>query len=619
MPAPLRVLILEDQQSDAELMLHTLRRAGFEPIWQRAETKSGYLEHLAPDLDVVLADYTLPQLNALHALRLLKVRGLDIPFIVITGTISEEVAVECMKEGAADYLLKDRRARLGPAVARALEQRRLRDEKRRSEEERARLVEILEATTDFVGVADAHGRALYLNRGGRKMIGFGGDDDISGFPINEAHPLWAWAIVQNEAIPTAVRKGTWSGEIALLSRDGREIPVSQVMIAHKTPDGGVGLLSMIARDISGRKRAEERIRGQLQRVAALRNIDMAITASVDLRVTLNVLLDQTTSILNVHAASVLLLNPHTQTLEYAAGRGFRSSAIEQSRLRLGEGHAGRAALERRIVGIPDLAATGTQFVRAALLTDEGFVSYYAAPLVAKGQVKGVLETFHRAPHRASQDWLDFLEALAGQAAIAIDNATLFDDLQLSNVELTLAYDTTLEGWSRALDLRDKETEGHTRRVTELTVRLAKAMGVGEDELVHVRRGALLHDIGKMGIPDAILLKPRPLTDEEWEIMKKHPVFAYELLSPIAYLRPALDIPYCHHEKWDGTGYPRGLRGEQIPLAARIFAVMDVWDALRSDRPYRLAWSDEQVREYIREQAGKHFDPRVAEAFLELQS
>ena len=215
--------------------------------------------------------------------------------------------------------------------------------------------------------------------------------------------------------------------------------------------------------------------------------------------------------------------------------------------------------------------------------------------------------------------MDFLEALAAQAAIAIDNAELFTQLQRSNLQLTLAYDATIEGWSRALDLRDKETEGHTQRVTEMSLRLARAMGVDEAEQVHIRRGALLHDIGKMGVPDAILLKPGPLTEEEWVVMRKHPVHAYQMLSPILFLRPALDIPYCHHEKWDGAGYPRGLKGEEIPLAARIFAVVDVWDALLSDRPYRPGWPEEKVRAHIRSLAGTHFDPQVVAVFMRSMS
>jgi putative nucleotidyltransferase with HDIG domain len=209
----------------------------------------------------------------------------------------------------------------------------------------------------------------------------------------------------------------------------------------------------------------------------------------------------------------------------------------------------------------------------------------------------------------------FLEILAGQIAIAVDNATLFKDLQRSNSELMLAYEATLEGWSAALDLRDRETEGHTQRVTLMTIELAEAMGIRPDDLIHIRRGALLHDIGKMGVPDHILLKPDKLNDEEWEHMRMHAVYAYNLLSNISYLRDALDIPYCHHEKWNGTGYPRGLKGEEIPLAARIFAVADVYDALTSDRPYRSGWSRERALDYIREQSGHYFDPKVVDAFL----
>ena len=190
-------------------------------------------------------------------------------------------------------------------------------------------------------------------------------------------------------------------------------------------------------------------------------------------------------------------------------------------------------------------------------------------------------------------------------------------IQRLNAELLHAYDETLEGWSRALDMRDRETEGHTRRVTEMTLRLASGLGFTDEQLVHVRRGALLHDIGKMGVPDAILLKPGPLTAEEWAIMRLHPGHAYQMLAPIAFLRPALDIPYCHHERWDGAGYPRGLRGDQIPFAARVFAVVDVWDALRSHRPYRSAWPDAQVRAHLLAEAGRHFEPRVVEAFLKL--
>ena len=260
----------------------------------------------------------------------------------------------------------------------------------------------------------------------------------------------------------------------------------------------------------------------------------------------------------------------------------------------------------------------TSLDASPLLRSEEFIAYYGIPIIAKRDVKGVLEIFHRSELDPDEEWLDFMETLATEAAIVVDNVSLFQDLQQSNLELEIAYETTLEGWARALELRDKETVGHSRRVTDLTILLAQSLGVDdEEELINIRRGALLHDIGKMGVPDEILLKPGPLSPEEFKLMAQHPVYAYELLSIIPYLMPALDIPYYHHEKWDGTGYPLQLKGEQIPLAARIFAIIDVWDALISDRPYRPAWSTEDAIMYIREQSNTHFDPQVVKAFLQL--
>ena len=203
------------------------------------------------------------------------------------------------------------------------------------------------------------------------------------------------------------------------------------------------------------------------------------------------------------------------------------------------------------------------------------------------------------------------------AADAIQRMTLRDQTKRDAIDLALAYDTTIEGWSHALDMRDKETEGHSSRVTEVTIRMARMAGMSADELVHVRRGALLHDIGKMGIPDSILLKPDKLTNNELGIMHMHPVYAHSLLSPIAYLRSALEIPYYHHEKWDGSGYPTGLKGNSIPLAARLFAVVDVWDALRSDRPYRKGWPERKVLEHIKNESGTDFDPKAVELFFEV--
>jgi PAS domain S-box-containing protein/putative nucleotidyltransferase with HDIG domain len=358
-------------------------------------------------------------------------------------------------------------------------------------------------------------------------------------------------------------------------------------------------------------------RRRLEHLQALRAIDIAITSNLDLAATLNTLLESITTQLNVDAAVVLLLDESSQTLQYGASRGFNSEALKYTRLRLGEGNGGRAALERRIVSVVNLSPESSVFFQSPLLAGEKFVAYFAAPLISKNLVRGVIEIFHRHPLDPDAEWMSFLDALAGQAAIAIDNSTLVDALQRTNLELADAYDATIEGWSHALDLRDKETEGHTLRVTELSLRLARALGLLEDQLIHIRRGGLLHDIGKMGVPDSILLKPGPLDEAEWEVMRRHPAYAYEMLLPIAYLRPALDIPYCHHEKWDGTGYPRGLKGEQIPLAARVFAIADVWDALCSDRPYRQGWPIAKVRDHIASLAGTHFEPRLVELFLRI--
>jgi PAS domain S-box-containing protein len=401
----------------------------------------------------------------------------------------------------------------------------------------------------------------------------------------------------------------------------QEQAIGALLVARQVDfdDQDLRLLTAIA-DIAAnavhRVTLHEQTEQQLHRLIALHQIDLAISTNFDLNITLNVILANVKEELEVDAASILLLNPVTHTLNYAAGIGFRTHNIEGSRVKLENGCAGRAAQEQRTVSSLELGQARETLSRFSFLSGEDFTSHYATPLVVKGQVKGVLEIFHRASIEPEHTWLGYFETLATQAAIAIDNTFLFESLQRSNMELTLAYDATIEGWSRALDLRDRETEGHTQRVAEMALGLAEKIGMSDVEKLDLRRGALLHDIGKMGIPDAILLKPAPLSDEEWEIMRRHPLYAYQMLAPIAYLKRALEIPYCHHEKWDGSGYPRGLKGEEIPLSARVFAIVDVFDALISDRPYSKPWSREQAYRYIQEQAGKHFDPQIVEVFLE---
>jgi len=485
-------------------------------------------------------------------------------------------------------------------------------------ENESRLQSIIDTEPECVKVLDLNGRLLEMNPAGLAMIEADNMDDVIGQEVaNLVVPEHRMAFKDLIHSISEGRSGTLIFEIKGLKGTHRWLETHAVPLRDKT--GSVKEVLGITLDITERKRAEGQIHRQIQHLRALHTIDSAITSSFDLRMTLGVLLSEVISQLGVDAADVLLLNQPAQVLEYAAARGFHSDALKHSQLRLGEGFAGRAIVERRIIHIPNIMKAGGNLVKSLLLAGESFVTYFGVPLIAKGQVEGVLEIFHRTPLGPDLEWMDFLEALAKQAAIAIDNAQLLQNLQHSNTELIVAYDATLEGWSRAMDLRDKETEGHTKRVTEMALQLAQIMGIQELELINIRRGGMLHDIGKLGVPDSILLKPDELTDEEWEVMRLHPKLAYEMLSPITYLKSALDIPYCHHEKWDGTGYPQGLKDGQIPLAARIFAVVDVWDAITSNRPYRSAWPREQALDYIKDQSGRYFDPQVVEAFLKMKT
>ena len=414
----------------------------------------------------------------------------------------------------------------------------------------------------------------------------------------------------------------WGGACVPI-RAGQEI-VGLMYVAVRCPreltDDEARLLTTLA-EIGGNALHRARLHAvterDLQRLAALRAIDQAISANFDVRVSLNILLEQVTTHLGADAAAVLRLSPRTQALEFAAGHGIDNPLMTMTTLYPGAGYAERLIREQRRLSLPDLSLSAGSAAGLRLPQAGSFRAYHAVPLLAKGQVKGILEVYHHQPFAPGPDWLDLLDELAGQAAIAIDNAELFESLQQSNAELAQAYDATIEGWALALDLRERETGNHARRVTEIAVRLAQKAGITGEALVQFRRGALLHDIGKMGVPDSILLNPSSLSAEEWAIMRQHTEYAYDLLSAIAYLHPARDIPYRHHEKWDGTGYPGGLKGDAIPLAARLFAVVDVWDALRSNRPYRPSWPNERVRAYLREQAGRHFDPQFVELFLDM--
>ncbi len=786
--APLRVLIVEDNPVDADLMVLRLTQEGFQLDWCRVEKESDYLKALESPYDLILSDWALPQFNGLRALQLMRERGLDCPFIIISGSIGEEVAVTAMRQGASDYLLKDRMDRLGQAVKNALEQKRTKEEYRRAAEalaaSEAELRALFASMRDVVLVLDREGvfRRIaptnpdLLVKPAQELVGQRLQDlfpldqaakfhrtiqkvlenqetqyieyklvienqsvwfETAISPISDHEVLWVARDIRErkraeaylkqyakrqEKIAALGRALTATLDLEVIYRTAERYIKSMIdcpnfsftlydsqqailkavyfstggvlmdvnllpplkynpqysssgrskAIASQTPEivhnleikrkksGGmlvgndkepqsaihvpmivegkvIGLmdlqsyrtgvytkedgewLSVVANQIGMAIQNARLFAETQQRIAelsALAVIDSALTSHVEPQEIYHILLDQVTTRLEVDAAALFLLNPHNQMLECVSECGYKDKAILQEQLRLGESLSGKVALQKQMLHMNHLSSENIHLLKGQANPD-GFEEYFGAPLLVDGKIIGVLDALHRSRLTPNRNWLRFFEMLAGRSANVIATIQLYEDVRHANEELLKAYDATIEGWSQAMDLRDKETEGHTLRVTEMALQLAQAMGLDEEKLIHIHRGALLHDIGKLGIPDDILHKPGPLTDDEWVLMKKHPLYAYHMLESIEYLRPAMDIPYNHHEKWDGSGYPRGLKGEEIPLAARLFAVIDVWDALTSDRPYRPKWTKEAALQYIIDQSGKHFDPRVVMAFLNL--
>ncbi len=422
------------------------------------------------------------------------------------------------------------------------------------------------------------------------------------------------------------------------SADGRVAAIAMPLMANDKPIGAlwvqkespadeqgqllddeqIQLLTAIAEMSANaihRATLNEQTQLRLHRLMVLQNIDLAISQSVDLQMTLNLLLGEIISRLRIDAADVFVIDPTDGRLKCAASRGFTTGFVSRSDAPLRRGPNRRALMEQRTNYVTGNSPTQLPPEILPMFEAEGFQTYYGLPLISSGRTVGLLELFQRTPMPSDREWTDYLDGLAVHVALAVEKVSLIQDLQKSNSELMNAYDGVIEGWSHALALRDHETVEHAKRVTSLTLQVARAVGVEPQELTNIRRGAMLHDIGKIALPDAILLKREPLTEEDWDVLRRHPSYAYDLMAPIDYLKPALDIPYCHHERWDGKGYPRGLKGAEIPLAAQVFSIVDVYDALTSDRPYRAAWSPDEALAYIREQAGTRFNPELVEAFM----
>lgn len=492
MSQQLRVLVVEDIPDDAELMILHLEAEGFAPEWQRVQTEQEYLTALDTLPEVILADWSLPQFSGLRALEIMIERNLDIPFILVSGSIGEEAAVDALHKGACDYVLKDRSKRLGQVVRRALDSKRYQQEKEQAE---------------------------------------------------------------------------------------------------------IGLQRRLAE------------------LEVLFDISYSLRYLENLDAILKSLLDRILVVLSTEAGAIWLERQDEEVLYLSYARGWFEHFYDLV-LNPGEGLVGNVYLLGQPYKCSEFISDPKINKKALAIIPSG-CGGVLIPINTYQDIIGVMVISVPLPREIDDHEIKLLSSAAEMAGIAVHRIRLFNDLRATSSALVSAYDETIKGWADALELRDQETEGHSGRVTELTLTLARMMGIAEDQIIHIKRGSLLHDIGKMGVSDSILLKPGPLDDREWEIMHRHPDFAYEMLAPIEYLKPALNIPYCHHEKYNGTGYPRGLKGDEIPLEARIFAVVDVFDALISNRPYRSAWKREDALKYIKKESSTHFDPQVVELFLEL--
>ena len=736
------MLVLDDQPADVELLCRELRRGGFVLEVQHVSDEQSFCAALEEMPDIILADYQLPQYDALRALAEIQFRCLDIPLIVVGSLISDEIAADCLKKGAADYVLKDHLAHLPRSVQNALNEKRLAISRRQVEQQSQRricehkliaefsaslrsnldleslLPQILRGLLLLIeadplgplpdsGVLSSSGfAALYLAPEHESPLDPSSAQALLHLPVDplpeqprlicrsvligmplplqasipaalfdsitgpvvfsnsgqadcqaSSSPAWIHNCLQSIVVPgpedqdlpggfthillplfentlgalivprtaafdppefehpeAATGSGSLAGLVYILLPYQRYLPGSELYFLN----AAAGL----AADAIQRSVFYQQAQLNRERMQALRSINIAISSSLDLRVTLSVLLDQAIVHLHADAVALLMLNPVTQTLQIAAARGFRSPARLHSQVRLQQDLSGQAIIERRLIFYSSSIAQSNNTGEGAFFlpvrsqfSAEGFRACGAIPLVAKGVIRGVMEVYFHQAFNPNNEWQAFLETLAGQAAIALDNATLFEELQRANTDLVTAYDVTIETWAHTFEYRNLIPAGHTRRLASLLVELARLLNWPSALIQQSRRGAILHDIGLLALPETILLKPGPFTEEERRLVQRHPALAYEMLTPIGYLKSALDIPYCHHEHWDGGGYPRGLKGERIPITARLFSLVDVWDALINDRPYRPAWSEEQARDYLRSESGKQFDPILSSFFL----
>jgi PAS domain S-box-containing protein len=724
----LRFLIVEDNLDDAFLLMHAMKSSFPESEFVHVQGKAelvNYLATMTSNPAIVLSDWSLPQFNGLAALDLVREKGLDAPFIIVSGKIGEEAAIQAIKKGVFDYVLKDNMGRLPSSIEHALAAY---ESEKRAKIDNALIA--LQATALGVApvaivVVDPQGFVEWVNPAFESLTGYGANDVLGLAFGSISSGMEREAFEHSEALSISIEKRK-NGSLyyeerkicPVVEHDGSvshfvvikkdvtqseqekrelalEVEFSDVLRSAKTMEGlsqqvvgvlgnqfpeakaGVCLLSKgetraerwygtrpakslspgklrhfrrelgaqeerigylvfqypvstpldidrILADFCARLEstlqkmlAQKKIATQLGHISFLKLIGSTITSILDFESIATPLLERIREILDCDATALYLIEKDSNTLVCHARCNFRSGMTQRIAIDPGEKYVGIAAEEQRIVSVSEFEDLDHQGQFYKLIKLEEFSSQHCAPIIVGNKTIGVLEVFQRKLFTPSSEWLILFDAIATQTGLALDYNTIFADLQRTFIDLKLSYEATIDGWSRAMDFRDQETEGHSRRVTTLTATLALKMGLTGEKIDEINRGALLHDIGKIGIPDSILKKAGPLDEEEWKLMKRHPRIAYQMLERIPYLKNSLNIPLYHHEKWDGSGYPEGLRGEAIPIEARLFSIVDVFDALTSDRPYRDAWSVEKTVAYIREQSGKQFDPKIVDEFLGL--
>ena len=471
--------------------------------------------------------------------------------------------------------------------------------------------QLVETMSEGLAVVNPEGFIVYVNPRLCEMLGYASEYIVGKFFIEFYAEDRREIVLQQWSDPSISKRSAY--ESKLVTSDGKYVYVSASSEPQYDEFGEyTGQLSVIT-DISKQKQFEFNLQRKLNEISGLREIDTAILEQATYKDVVDTVFKQFQDHLLADGAVIYVVSPIDNEVVFASAY-CNDKQFEFEQMEIDYRHLKR--ISQITEGI-QIKKTDDELLILDYLHDKDFRILYAMPIMINNTYHGVAEILYFNDMDLDDEWHNYFNALLTQTAVGISKIQLMEDLCNRNAELKDAYDGILKGWAKALELRDEETKGHSDRVLELSIKMAKQNHYTGREFEAFCRGALLHDIGKMGIPDSILLKPGKLTPEEWDIMKLHPDLAYVLLSEIPFLREAIEIPYYHHERWDGSGYPSGLKGEDIPLAARIFAVVDVWDALTSDRPYRPAWDIEKTKNYMIENKGVQFDPEIVDQLLDL--